>query len=194
MAVGALDAYLCDAFVDCFTSVLKAYAAGKWQGDLPAAYANEKLPAGVVLDNSRQDRPRWALRMAARSIMERDNMLSLSRIPEKINGILPARQKLWVNLAEKLTYIGSKRFTKWTHTELDKMHGQARANATKQIIAQVNRRIGDTIQIRHDWAHNCGRPKTAILRMTYGQARSRLIEIGWFVFILNSHIDGNRRV
>ena len=66
MAVGAMDAYLCDAYVDCLTSVLKAYTRGEWKGSLPGAYYKQPLPAGVVLDTSRQKRPRWALRMAAR--------------------------------------------------------------------------------------------------------------------------------
>ncbi len=103
MAVGAMDAYLCDAYVDCLTAVLRAYVTGQWNGgQLPSHYAKQQLPAGEVLDSSRTERPLWSLRMAARSVMERGNMLTLSRVPEQFNGILPDRHKLWVGLIDRL--------------------------------------------------------------------------------------------
>ncbi len=37
-SVGAMDAYLCDKYVDCLTKVLRAYVNGGWLGDLPASY------------------------------------------------------------------------------------------------------------------------------------------------------------
>ena len=89
MAVGAMDAYLCDKYVDCLTSVLREYRTGSWPGNLPRFYAKQQLPAGEVLDTSRAARPNWAIRMAARSVMEKDNMLSISRVKDHFNPILP---------------------------------------------------------------------------------------------------------
>lgn len=192
MAVGAMDAYFCDAYVDCFTSALKAYSAGKWPGRLPAAYAKQKLPAGVVLDTSRKRRPRWAFRMAARAIMERDNMLAISRIPEEFNGILPSGQKLWACIADDLAWWGARRFTKYTYPELVRATGTRYSKVRKEIAANAMRRIAESVQIRHDWAHNCGRPKNAISRISYGQANARINEIGWLVSCFNDHIEQHR--
>lgn len=45
-AVGAMDAYLCDKYVDRVVSVLQKYTRGGWAGELPAAYREEKLEPG----------------------------------------------------------------------------------------------------------------------------------------------------
>jgi hypothetical protein len=75
MSVGAMDAYFCDAYVDCFTSVLRAYANGEWKNSWPNGYLKQDIPAEQALDAlrvspSRSDRPQWALRMTARNIMD----------------------------------------------------------------------------------------------------------------------------
>ena len=53
LAVGALDAYFCDKYVDCLTAALSAYADGTWTGSFPTSYRRKELPAGEVLDASR---------------------------------------------------------------------------------------------------------------------------------------------
>lgn len=192
MAVGAMDAYLCDAYVDCLTSVLKAYTRGEWKGSLPGAYYKQPLPAGVVLDTSRQKRPRWALRMAARAVMERDNMLALSRVPKQFNPILPTSQKLWGSIVKDLASWGYKRLTVYTYRELVNMSGRRLEKASKRSVAQFMSRLSETIQMRHDWAHNCGRPKTAILHLGYGEASARINEIGCAIATIDEHIENHR--
>ena len=53
LAVGALDAYLCDAYVDCLTAVLRAYTQGQWVGALPSTYSKQMLPAGEIIADAR---------------------------------------------------------------------------------------------------------------------------------------------
>jgi len=78
MAVGALDAYLSDKYVDCLTMALRAYSRGAWRGEFPDPFAKSGLPAGVILDvTKRRVRPAWALRVAARSLMEKESMLKI---------------------------------------------------------------------------------------------------------------------
>jgi hypothetical protein len=192
LAVGAMDAYFSDAYVDCLTSVLRAYIHGKWQGDLPPAYAKRELPAREVLDSSRQNRPLWSLRMATRTIMERDNMLSIARISDQFNGILPPTQKLWVGLINKLIAIDSKRFTGTTPSELSQLSGKDLEKKKKKAIYLFQERIKNTVQFRHDWAHNCGRPKSAIQKLTYNQAAARVQEIRTLVEAFDDHIQANR--
>jgi hypothetical protein len=195
MAVGAMDAYLCDAYVDCLTAVLRAYVTGQWKDDhLPSHYAKQQLPAGEVLDSSRRVRPLWSLRMAARSVMERGNMLTMSRVPEQFNGVLPDSHKLWVGLIDRLIGFGYKRLTGVTGPEVNKLSGKPLEQAKKRAIKTFFNRISDTIQIRHDWAHNCGRPKTAIKTFSHAQARDRIREIRLFVTAFDDHLQQHRKV
>lgn len=194
MAVGAMDAYFCDAYVDCLTSVLRAYTTGYWNGDLPSVYAKRELPAGVVLSSSQKDRPLWAIRMAARKIMERDNMLAISRIEDQFNGILPQSQKIWTSLVEELVSYNYKRFTGTTESEISKLSGKALGDAKRKAISTLKKRIGDTIQKRHDWVHNCGRPKTAIMTLNHHQAAARIREIDALVVAFDDHIQKHRLV
>ncbi len=192
MAVGAMDAYFCDAYVDCLTTALRAYVSGKWKGNLPAEYANRELPAGEVLDTSRQRRPLWAIRMAARKIMERDSMLNISRIDELFNPALPDRQKLWSTLIDALIPYGLKRITKYSEAEVSSLSGSKLGEAKKKAAGQLKRRLGETVQLRHDWIHNCGRPKSAVTKLTKGVARSRIQELALIVSEFDDHIQQHR--
>lgn len=195
MSVGALDAYLCDKYVDCLTSALRAYSNGNWQGDLPTNYREQKLPAGEVLDRSRNSRPLWGIRMAARQIMERDNMLSISRIDEMFNPILPASHKLWSSFVPTMIDSGWRRLTgPYTNLQITAMSPEEKGKATKKVICTMKKRLACTIQIRHDWVHNCARPKLAIAKYSDGQASARIREIKEFITKFDDYIESNRRV
>lgn len=192
LGVGAMDAYFSDSFVDCLTKVLRAYIHGKWQGDLPSAYARRELPAKELLDSSRENRPLWSLRMATRKIMERDNMLSISRVKDEFNGILPPSRKLWGGLVDELIACNSRKFTGVTSTDTAKLSGKTLEKAKKRAISAFQARIGETVQFRHDWVHNCGRPKSAIKSVPYGQAKARLSEVKALVTAFDDHIQAHR--
>lgn len=192
LGVGAMDAYFSDSYVDCLTKVLRAYVHGKWPGDLPTAYAKRELPAKEILDSSRENRPLWSLRMATRKIMERDNMLSISRVKDEFNGILPSSHKLWGGLVNELIACNYKKFTKVTQADTIELSGKRLESAKKKAIASFQERIGATVQLRHDWVHNCGRPKVAILVPPYGQVVARLKEVRAFVTAFDDHIQAHR--
>jgi hypothetical protein len=199
MAVGAMDAYFCDAYVDCLTSVLRAYANGNWEESWPKRYLKRELPAGKVLDSlredaSRSDRPFWALRMVSREAMERDNMLSISRINSEFNPILPDSQKLWQRFVDKLIAYDYKRFTGIYSNELEELSGPELGKARKDAVQTFKERVGDTVQIRNDWIHNCGRPKVAIKDLTDQQALERIREINILVTEFDDHIQEHRLV
>lgn len=193
MAVGAMDAYLCDKYVDCLTKVLRAYASGSWAGDLPAAYRRERLPAGEVLDRSRTARPAWGIRMAARSIMEKDNMLAISRIEDMFNPVLPSGQKLWADFIGQMIAHGRRHLTgSRTNVQIAALSGKAKETATKAAITTLKRRVGEIVQIRHDWVHNCGRPKTAIACYSHGEGRTRVSDVRLLVETLDDHLENHR--
>jgi len=55
MAVGAMDAYFCDAYVDCLAKRLQSY---KTRGlALPTSYANRKLPTEALLNPTQSSDP-----------------------------------------------------------------------------------------------------------------------------------------
>ena len=192
LAVGAMDAYFCDKYADCLTKALQAYSAGGWIGAFPSAFRQQLLPAGEVLDASRPHRPRWGIRMAVKAVMEKDNMYSISRLKEAFNGILPNGQKLWDGITPQLVALGRRRFTRHLSADLGAMAGQARVAAEKQVIASVKKRIGITVQSRHDWIHNCARPKGVILNYTDLQARVAMNEIKSLVDIFEAHVQAHR--
>ena len=195
MTAGAMDAYFCDAYVDCLSSVLSAYARGQWEGELPSAYARQLLPAGELLDYTRNNRPGWNIKMASRRIMEKDDMLDIGRLDEHFNGILPASQKLWIGLLPSLMLNGRKRLTgPLTDEEISALKGKKREKATKKAVHTFKTRIGKIVQIRHDWIHNCGRPKEAIATYTHGEARARMIDVADFVRDFDDHIHEYRLV
>lgn len=194
LAVGAMDAYFCDAYVDCLTSVLKAYYKGDWQGDLPPKYAKRELPAGEVLNFSRANRPLWALRMAARKMMERNSMLSISEVNNHFNGILPNSQKLWNDFVDSLVQHGYRSFTSIVQEDLDGLTGNELAKARNRAIKKFKGRISNTVQFRHDWIHNCGRPKEAIQDYTHGEARTRVREIRILIKEFDIFVQKHRKV
>jgi hypothetical protein len=76
-AVGAMDAYFCDAYAD----IVAATASSKSRQPgitLPEWVYDMKVPIRAVLEE--YDNANWRWRMAARKMMERENVISLSAI------------------------------------------------------------------------------------------------------------------
>ena len=192
MAVGAMDAYFCDKYVDCLTCALRAYAKNQWPGKFPSAYGKALLPAGEVLSSSRTDRPHWGIRMAARQVMAKENMYSVSRVPDAFNPILPSGQKLWMDIVETFIRLNRKRFTGIYWADYSRLSGDAQTEAERKAAAHVVQRLSSTVQYRHEWIHNCGRPKAVIQDLTHGQARVQINEIKSLITIVHGHIESNR--
>ncbi len=192
MAVGAMDAYFCDAYVDCLARALRRCANKK--GDLPPAYAKQNLPAGIVLGSSQTKRPNWRLRMAARAVMERDNILDLSRVPGLFNPVLPRDKQLWPAVIDSLILLRKRRLTGVDHATYKAAPPTSRAKMKKAAAGVVAKRMKETIQWRHDWVHNCGRPKSAIQDRTQGEIQQRINEIYYLVEAFDSHLTSHRTV
>ncbi len=81
-AVGAMDAYFCDAYTD----IVAATASSKTRQPaitLPEWAYDIKIPIRAVLEE--YDNANWRWRMAARKMMERENVISLSAIQTLFN-------------------------------------------------------------------------------------------------------------
>lgn len=187
MAVGAMDAYLCDAYVDCLSRALKACKTTPGT-KLPSDYAKELLPAGPLMNGVYTKRANWALRVAARRRMDRENMLQVGRVKDMLNPVLPNGQKLWMDVIDKYIALNRKRLTGINQAELAAVPANKRTDAQKKAVAALLRRIGSIVQRRHDIAHNCDRPKVALQIIDEPRTKKMLADIKSFVTILDDHL------
>lgn len=187
--VGALDAYLCDAFTDTLARCLKSCRRNGHAP--PPGYSKLELPIGPLMTDYAV-RHNWGLRMAARALMERDNLLQLGRLNKLLNPALPPGRKLWNDLAQEFVDLERKRLTGIRKSAYASLTGQAKAEGPKKVSAAVLERMGEVVQRRHDVVHNCDRPKTAKQRMSLPKARKMLVDVEDFVTILDDHLDAHR--
>jgi hypothetical protein len=195
-AVGALDAYLCDAFVDVLARTMHTCRTNRKR--LPGGYARLSLPAGPLFSVGYTARHNWALRMAARKMMEKDNLLRLSRLEELFNPALASGQKLWIEMIDAYIKLDRRRLTNRVVKDLAVPTGTSAAVAKtmldavrKEAKAALLERLGKIIQRRHDIAHNCDRPKTAYQAMSPASAKKMVADVAAFVDVLDRHLDAH---
>ena len=80
MAVGASDAYFCDAYADLIARTLRAKDMEP-AIKLPERLGNLQVPVTAVI----REAGGWRWRMAARGLIERENVLSLNQIKSLFN-------------------------------------------------------------------------------------------------------------
>jgi hypothetical protein len=187
--VGALDAYLCDAFSDTLARSLKH--SRQKRKPVPPGYQKLALPIGPLLGDY-EVRDNWGLRMAARALMEKDNMLQLGRLKEMFNPALPPSQRLWPDLAPRFAALDRKRLTGYKAAEFQALTGKAKTDAPPKVTKAVLARMGKIVQRRHDIVHNCDRPKVAKQPLTITQAKAMLRDVQDFTTILDDHLQLNR--
>ena len=192
MAVGAMDAYFCDAYVDCLARRLQSYKSGIL--DLPESYGRRNLPTAALLSPPQNLRPNWSLRMAARDVMEKENVLDLDRVTELFNPVLPEGETLWPNIMHRIIAQDWKRLTGIGKRDYGALPSRDQTKARKAAVRVMKDRVGETIQLRHDWIHNCGRPKNAIQTLTPAQAKARIREVRAVIEIVDEHLMSHRVV
>jgi hypothetical protein len=158
-AVAAMDAYLCDAYVDLLAAAL--VKAKTDPSSFPDGFRKVTLPAGPLLA-AYNKRPNWGLRMAARMRMEKDNMLQIGKVPDLFNPALPTGQKLWDGTMPAFFALNRKRLTHYTAAEYSNVPSQGKTKALRKARGTMTGRIGTIVQRRHDIAHNCDRPRQAL--------------------------------
>ncbi|MGN6556879.1 MAG: hypothetical protein ACTHLH_02565, partial [Solirubrobacterales bacterium] len=81
--------------------------------------------------------------MATRALMERDNLLRLSRLRELLNPALPTGQRLWGDLAQDFVDLNRKRIAGFRKDEYAALTGAAKAEGPKTVTNQVMKRMGE---------------------------------------------------
>src|SRR5579863_8877984 len=82
-AVGALDAYFCDAYTDIVAATIIAKSRHPAL-TLPEFFQDIRFPVRAILEPYANN-VNWRWRMAARKMMERENVLSLSAVQTLFN-------------------------------------------------------------------------------------------------------------
>lgn len=192
-AVGAMDAYFCDAYVHCITTTLRSKSL---QGSvvLPAFIKNIRIPIGSIL-SAYANRPNWKWRMAARALMERDNVLDLEKITKYFNPFFPDGQNrklfsevldAWILLPRATAHLFGLTGAQFTAVP----NGQQKTQARKDAVKHLTKRIGSIIQRRHDCIHNCDRPKSTPQPVgNPGSVRNVIRDVRFLVDSFDAHLD-----
>lgn len=158
-AVGALDAYFCDAYTDVVAAALIAKARQP-SVELPDFFLNIKFPVRAILEEyDRNDNWRW--RMAARDKMERENVLSFDTIRNLFNKFCRPGQKFFHEMMERwIAHPDARqRLFGTTKVKYQKLTDKDKEQARKHAVAQLTDRFVEIFQRRHDCIHNCDRPR-----------------------------------
>src|SRR5207253_9147395 len=82
-AVGAMDAYFCDAYTDLVAATLISKSRHPAM-NLPEFFYDIRFPIRAILEPYANNE-NWRWRMAARKLMERENVLSLLAVQKLFN-------------------------------------------------------------------------------------------------------------
>lgn len=156
--VGACDAYFCDAYTDLISRVLRAKESEPTVV-LPDRINNLRLPVCSIIHPAANG---WRWRMAARELMEDENVLSLEKIRKLFNHFFETGNKI----------INEDTIGQWINHKSSKqrLFGISKTKFNKAIIAPKNTAKKDALRVfesvfheifqrRHDCIHNCDRPK-----------------------------------
>lgn len=192
-AVGALDAYLCDAYswVVGGTLIAKDHQPAV---NLPDKLMQISLPVAAYLGDYAM-RERWRWRMAARRMMDDRNMLNLGAVETAFKPFLPNGHKLyhdvivdWVAAAP-----AKKRLFAITPAQFAGLTAHQRGGQRQHFIDAMRERFeGVIFQRRHDCIHNCDRPRTAPQRLDRaGTVRNVLRDVTFFAECFDVHLENH---
>lgn len=194
LAVGAMDAYFCDAYSDCLASVFQAANRNnpRLKEGVPEAYCRVELPAGALLAKTHAKRPLWAIRIAAKKYMDKRNMLEVDFFSSALNPILPKEKQLWRSAMPEIMKRTNKDLTGVESKRADSLG----INELKAAIGKMKKELKKLVQLRHNWIHNCGRRRYAIepYYSTDDRARHPIDWIEAVVCSVDAHLQDNRIV
>lgn len=193
LAVGALDAYFCDAYSD----LVAATASSKSRQPTIALprWAHEiKFPLGAILESYSNANWRW--RMAARRMMERENVVSLPAVQTLFNKFFRKghrffgdRLDAWMSHAE-----GNVRLFAISPPGYRAKPSKEKRTAREAALDQFEERFRTIFQRRHDCIHNCDRPRRSPQPLDKPSIVKKVIQdIEFLVHRCDEHINAEFR-
>lgn len=192
-AVGALDAYFCDAYTD----IIAATASSKTRQPaimLPEWVYEVKFPLRAILEE--YDNVNWRWRMAARKMMERETVISLAAVQTLFNKFFRRGRKFfrdqldaWMSRPDaKIRLFGVSRVDYVAMTDPDKH------TAREAAIDQFEERFRTIFQRRNDCIHNCDRPRMSPQPLDKGGTVLKVIQdVEFLVSRSDEHINAEFR-
>lgn len=192
-AVGAMDAYFCDAYTD----LVAATASSKSRQPeitLPDWVYDIKIPIRAVLEE--YDYANWRWRMAARKMMERENVISLTAIQSLFNKFFRRGHKFFRDLLDAWISRPDSRIRLFGVSRVAylAMNDGERHRAREVAIDQFEDRFRAIFQRRHDCIHNCDRPRRSPQPLDKGSTVLKVIQdIDYLVRRCDEHIQSEFR-
>lgn len=164
LAVGAADAFFCDAYADAIARCLQA-KHHQPKVAVPKRLLGLKIPVAAVIRGVATGN--WGWRMAARDLIENESVLDLETVRKHFNQYFTETDKLF----------GAKSFDSWilhpewkhrlfgiTKSDYRAKTGKAKNESRKEAKKKFETRFGYIFQRRHDCIHNCDRAKVKLNR------------------------------
>lgn len=192
-AVGALDAYFCDAYTD----IIAATAGSKSRQPaiaLPDWVYEIKFPLRAILEE--YDNENWRWRMAARKMMERENVISLKAVQDLFNKFFRPGQKFFRDRLDAWMSDPSARIRLFGVSQADYLlkTPQDKRTAREAAIDQFKERFATIFQRRHDCIHNCDRPRMSPQPLERGGTVLNVIQdVEFLVHHCDEHINSEFR-
>ena len=167
-AVGALDAYFCDAYTDIVAATIiskNRHDAHNHPGagfDLPEFFLKIKFPVRAILE-SYQNNFNWTWRMAAREMMLKEHVLELETIQSLFNKFFRTDQKFFRKILPfwLMHPNATRRMFAMTSVRYNALRRANQTTAVEAAWLRMQDRFETIFQRRHDCIHNCDRPRVA---------------------------------
>jgi hypothetical protein len=191
-AVGALDAYFCDAYSDLIAATVSSKSRQPTIA-LPEFFYEIRFPIRAILEEYAN--PNWRWRMAARKLMERENVLSLTTIQSLFNKFFREDRRFFHGLLDDwITHPDAKyRVFGITPGAYRLLTSGNKDKARKRAMDQIKERFGVVFHRRHDCIHNCDRPRMSPQPLKGGTVLRVIQDVEFLVFRCNEHIDAEFR-
>ncbi len=193
-AVGALDAYFCDAYTDIVAATVISKSRHNAL-NLPDFFYEIRFPVRAVLEPY-SNNLNWRWRMAARKMMERENVLSLATVQMLFNKFFRRGQRFFGDLMP--TWIvhpnARRRVFGVTAARYQAMTPVQQQAAARDALDRLEDRFASIVQRRHDCIHNCDRPRVSPQPLPSADVVLRVIEdIEFLVRRCDEHITAEFR-
>jgi hypothetical protein len=134
--------------------------------------------------------------MAARRMMDRENILKLTTIQSLFNKFFRSGRRLFGDVLESwITHPDAKkRLFGTTRAAFSGLAGVDRDHARRLAKDQMNERYGMIFQRRHDCIHNCDRPRVSPQRLVLcGTVLKVVQDVEFLVSRCDEHINSEFR-
>lgn len=194
-AVGALDAYFCDAYTDVVAATIISKSRHPAM-TLPDFFEKIEFPVKSILESYARN-TNWRWRMAARKMMARENVLKLDRIQSLFNSFFRDGHRLYGDVMDAWIVHPNARKRMFGITAADyQALNPADRNAARAVAKrQMQKRFFEEdsphsiFQRRHDCIHNCDRPRMTPQPLERAGTVIKVIEdVEFLVNLCDEHI------